>query len=564
MAAQLAAVVPSIGRARAQETVESIDASARAGDVAVEIVLAWQTADPPPPLPASARAVEILPLGVSFAKNRALALTAAPVVAFVDDDELDDPAWASGLLSAFAANPDIGAVFGAIAPLDDRGLPYCHFEGGEPRRYAGASTPPWIVGAGGNMAVRREALRRVGGFDVAFGPMTPAVCAEDTDLVVRLLRSGEEILWTPEAVVYHPTKTESERLQSRRPYGWGMGKVVRRHRDAGNGVRYAGYAAQSFMTGVVRRNRRRRREALATLRGFAAGVSRRTPWIAPHALLDWMPPAVSAQVDRDRVEPQPVEYRPNPHFVYLCGDTVLHVYAAPDQELRDSLAAREVIRRDSGVDGIPAVLAHAEGRDSLWILEERRDGGSNPDSPQSLRTALEWAASMAKPLASPIRDGDSWAAFRASLEEASPEPYRAAVASACDRLAELPAVHGHGDFQRKNVFVHDGRVTVLDWEWAQARDLPGSDIVFYATTASTRDEDAVLTLARGEEPLDVPLLPLLADLGIADEPTRRDLILVLLVRWAAAERRRQTQWGVRPSRPLYGELLERCAPAIAS
>jgi hypothetical protein len=106
---------------------------------------------------------------------------------------------------------------------------------------------------------------------------------------------------------------------------------------------------------------------------------------------------------------------------------------------------------------------------------------------------------------------------------------------------------------------------VLDWEWARARDLPGADLLFFAVTAGESDDsDAVLTLARGGEPLQVPILPLLAELELADEQLRRDLLLVQLVRWAAAERRRGAQWGVRPSRPRYGELLARCAPAIAS
>jgi Glycosyl transferase family 2 len=115
VAADLAVVIPSIGRARAQETVESIAESARTGDVPVEIALAWQSPGAPPPLPDCARAVEVLPLGVSYAKNRALAWLSAPVVGFVDDDELVDPGWADGIVSAFIDNPEIGAAGCPIA-----------------------------------------------------------------------------------------------------------------------------------------------------------------------------------------------------------------------------------------------------------------------------------------------------------------------------------------------------------------------------------------------------------------------------------------------------------------
>jgi GT2 family glycosyltransferase len=554
-------VVPSIGRARPRETVESTDASARGADIPVEIVLAWQSSSAPPTLPASARVIEVLPLGVSHAKNRALAHVTAPVIAFVDDDELVDPHWARGLLSTFAANPDVGAVFGAIAPLDDRGLAYCSYEGDVERRYSGASTAPWLVGGGGNMALRRDMLERLRGFDVVFGGGTVSLSAEDTELAARVLYAGKEVLWTPAAVAYHPTKTEQERLESRAPYAFGMAKLVRRHRDVMNGARYTGYAVQSYWTGVRTKNRRRRREAAATLRGFAAGVRRRTSWLAPRQLLELVPEPLRAEVDVSRVEPLPVHYRANPHLVYLLdGKRVLHVYAAPAAELRRALADREVIRQESQLTEIPALLAQADGRDSLWVIEERLPSAGRAVSHAE---AFAWATALAKPLGPPLRETDGWDELRAELASPATRSQRADAAEALDRLGALPAAHAHGDFQRKNVLSVAGRVTVFDWEWARARDLPGADVVFYAVTGGgAPSAEVVLSLARGGEPLDVELRPYLAELGVRDDEPLRDLLLVLLVRWAASEHRRLSEWGARPARAVYAELLARCAPAL--
>jgi hypothetical protein len=560
---ELAVVVPSIGRARAIETVESIDASARAAGVTVEVVLAWQSSDAPPALPATARTLEVLPLGVSYAKNRALAGISAPFVAFVDDDELVDQEWARALISSFEGNPDVGAVFGAIAPLDDRGLAYCSFEGGVERRYSGAATPPWIVGGGGNMAVRREVLERLRGFDLLFGGGTIWRSAEDTDLVFRMLHAGETILWTPDAVVYHPTKNEEERLASRTPYGFGMGKLVRLHRDVGIGSRYAGYTAQSFLAGVRHRNRRRRREAAATIRAFAAGVGRRTRWVAPTELLALMPRELRGEVDVSAARPLPVQYRPKPHFVYLLdSERVLHVYADPPPELQTALADREVIRKESMVEGIPRVFSCREGRDSLWLIEQRRRSGRNADS-AALRQVLEWATAMSKPLGEPLCETNGWEELLTLAERDAPAGFGRAIVEACTRLGALQAAHAHGDFQRKNVFVDDARTEVLDWEWARARDLPAADILFYALTAGGGpDQRVVQTLVAGGEPLDVPLRPLLAQLGVDDDGKLRDLLAVLFVRWAANERRWLAHWGARARPALYAELLEHCAPLV--
>jgi hypothetical protein len=228
-----------------------------------------------------------------------------------------------------------------------------------------------------------------------------------------------------------------------------------------------------------------------------------------------------------------------------------------------ALADREVIRDESQVAGIPRVLSWSEGLDSLWLIEERLHGGADPGDFVVLRAALEWATAMAKPLGDPLEGQEWWSAFCSGIVGSSPPGVRDAAEAACGRLGALRSAHAHGDYQRKNVLVDGGRVHVLDWELARARDLPGADLLFYAVTAGGGpDPGTVVRLARGEEPLDVQLRPLLAELGVDDEETLRDLLLVLLVRWAANERRRLAQWGARAERARYAELLERCGPVV--
>lgn len=268
----LSVVICSLGTAQVEETVASVLSAAERAGAAVEVTVVWQAEGSPPALPAEVEHFAIDPLGVSHARNCGLAAAAAPVVAFVDDDELVDAGWAGALLAALAPG-EAAAAFGPVEPLDDRGLPYCYLAPGVPRVFVGRAVPPWVVGTGGNMAFDREVLQQLGGFDVRLGAGAEGRSAEESDVIVRLLRARHRILWVPEMGVYHPTKDASEQLASRFPYGFGMGRVVRKHRAPGIGVRYLTAALQSYAAGWRNSDPRRRREALATLRGFLAGVS---------------------------------------------------------------------------------------------------------------------------------------------------------------------------------------------------------------------------------------------------------------------------------------------------
>lgn len=275
----LSVVVCSLGTARLAETVDSVLASAARAAAGVQVIVVWQGQGAPPVLPEQVTVLDVVPIGLSHARNRGLAAATAPVVAFVDDDELVDPGWVGVLLAELGS---AAAVFGPVQPLDDRGPPYCRLEPGVPRTFAGRSVPPWVVGTGGNMAFDRVTLLDVGGFDVRLGAGTEGCSAEESDVIVRLLRRGAEIRWLPELGVYHPTKDEHEHLASRFPYGFGMGRVVRKHRALGIGARYLVAAIQSYGVGVKTHDPRRRREALATLRGFLAGALRRRAGSGAH------------------------------------------------------------------------------------------------------------------------------------------------------------------------------------------------------------------------------------------------------------------------------------------
>ena len=121
----------------------------------------------------------------------------APIVAFTDDDTVADREWLARGLAAFA--PGIDAVTGRIVmPLPATPTDY-------ERNEQGLERAEFVTA---NCFVRRDALRRLGGFDESFR----LPWREDSDLHFRLLEAGCRIARAPEALVVHPV----------RPAPWGV------------------------------------------------------------------------------------------------------------------------------------------------------------------------------------------------------------------------------------------------------------------------------------------------------------------------------------------------------
>ena len=127
--------------------------------------------------------------GPAAARNTGWRATAAPWVAFVDDD-VDLPlGWVRGLEEDVArAAARVAAVQGRIEVPLPAGRRPTDWE----RNVAGLAGARWITA---DMAVRREALEAVGGFDERF----PRAYREDTDLALRLLDAGWELHRGPAA-----------------------------------------------------------------------------------------------------------------------------------------------------------------------------------------------------------------------------------------------------------------------------------------------------------------------------------------------------------------------------
>jgi glycosyltransferase involved in cell wall biosynthesis len=219
--------------------------------------------------------------GVSGGRNDGVRATSSDLIAFTDDDCVPGPGWIDALVSAYEEGFD-GAT-GRVLPLPGPpGSVAVSSRTSEVRRtFAGAGHAPWDVGTGGNLSLRRAVIEAVGGFDERLGPGTRGRAAEDVDLLYRVVEAGFTILYRPEAVVYHETKTRRARVGGRFDYGYGLGAFLSSHAARGDRRaralrrRYVGLVARGMASGARHGNPWAPVEGALTLAGIAAGSLRR-------------------------------------------------------------------------------------------------------------------------------------------------------------------------------------------------------------------------------------------------------------------------------------------------
>jgi GT2 family glycosyltransferase len=219
--------------------------------------------------------------GLAASRNAAIAQASHPAIAFTDDDCVPEAGWVAAVVSGFTGGGPVDAVTGRVLPLGPErpGLYAVSTRASELRALYRGRSLPWAVGSGGNAAVRRECLERIGGFDERFGAGSPGLSAEDMDLFYRLLRAGATVRYEPDAVVYHERQSGERRLASRPSYGFGMGAFcavwARRSDPYALWIlaRWCADRGVSLLRAGLRLRWRRVREELLMLQGAGRGVA---------------------------------------------------------------------------------------------------------------------------------------------------------------------------------------------------------------------------------------------------------------------------------------------------
>ena len=165
--------------------------------------------------------------GLDIARNTGLLAASSEIVAYTDDDTELHPRWLERLVAAFDAE-HVMAVTGLVLParLDTRAQWVFEARWGFGRGYDRTDfgpdfyrakrpygCPAWVIGAGANMAFRRDVVGAVGLFDERLD-VGAAGCSGDSEYWYRLLAAGWTCRYEPSAVVFHHHRTAMPGLAS--------------------------------------------------------------------------------------------------------------------------------------------------------------------------------------------------------------------------------------------------------------------------------------------------------------------------------------------------------------
>ncbi|WP_319825246.1 glycosyltransferase family 2 protein [Thalassovita sp.] len=158
---------------------------------------------------------------ISAGRNLGISAAAGEVVAFIDDDAVPEPAWLTHLAGVF--HDDSVAAAGGFV-IGRNGISYqwkarSIDPDGEAHPLPVNGSAPVVLSRtqgraikteGTNMAIRRNVLQRLGGFDEAF-----RFYLDETDLNMRLAKAGQKTAIVPAAVVHHAYGASPRRRHSR-------------------------------------------------------------------------------------------------------------------------------------------------------------------------------------------------------------------------------------------------------------------------------------------------------------------------------------------------------------
>jgi glycosyltransferase involved in cell wall biosynthesis len=153
--------------------------------------------------------------GLSRARNKAVEAARGDYIVWTDDDVIVDPGWLAAYAEAFRSWPEAAVFGGTIVPKYVEPMPKWLIEN-EPflrnsvfsGRDFGAATVPLSVAEsrlpyGPNFAVRTAEQRACRyNLDLGHAPQQQRR-GEETDVVIRILQSGETGYWLPQARVAH-------------------------------------------------------------------------------------------------------------------------------------------------------------------------------------------------------------------------------------------------------------------------------------------------------------------------------------------------------------------------
>jgi glycosyltransferase involved in cell wall biosynthesis len=161
--------------------------------------------------------------GLNWARTHGAKVATGDVIVYTDDDVIADPIWIDGILEPFS-NPQVGAATGLTMPYELENDVQELFEfkyGGFSKGFQRATydfrnlapTASDRLGAGANMAFRREIVNRLQIFAVEMDCGTVAKTGGDLYGMYKILAHGYQVVYTPNGLLWHRHRRDYQTLR---------------------------------------------------------------------------------------------------------------------------------------------------------------------------------------------------------------------------------------------------------------------------------------------------------------------------------------------------------------
>ncbi len=207
---------------------------------------------------------------LSISRNVGIALSAGQIVAFIDDDAVPHPTWLRELAKPYQMD-GVGAVGGFT--LDRSGVKWqvrktlcdrygeayfvSDFFDERPLNRRGSPFYPSLLGT--NCSYRRSVLEDIGGFDDVY-----AYLLDETDVCLRVVDAGRDVVYQPSAIVFHKGASSD-----RRSTDWTPKTLLPSVRSKSYFINRHGRRQNPF-------------EAVEKLKAYEAEIANANRWLADH------------------------------------------------------------------------------------------------------------------------------------------------------------------------------------------------------------------------------------------------------------------------------------------